>query len=64
MEKLRDVCDKKDRTIQTNKMIIKFRDNTIKRLEEKLKGADVLDTEKVEQTETTEKKSGINSFNI
>lgn len=63
MEKLRDVCDKKDRTIQTNKMIIKFRDNTIKRLEEKLKGADVLDTEKVEQTKTSEKKSGINSFN-
>ncbi|XP_052230955.1 kinesin-like protein KIF15 isoform X2 [Dreissena polymorpha] len=41
VDKLKDIIDKKDKTIQTNKMIIKFRDNNVKRLEDKLKGIDV-----------------------
>ncbi|XP_053401212.1 kinesin-like protein KIF15 [Mercenaria mercenaria] len=37
VEKLRELCEKRDKAIQTNKMIIKFRDNNIKRLEGKTK---------------------------
>jgi len=39
IDAMKDLLKKKDKANQTNKMIIKFRDNNVKRLEEKLKGA-------------------------
>ena len=44
MRELKEIINKKDKAMQTNKMIIKFRDNNIKRLEEKLKGLNMEQT--------------------
>lgn len=40
LQNLKDICEKKDKAIQTNRMIVKFRDDSIKRLEGKLKGVE------------------------
>lgn len=37
IEQLQDICNKKDKCLQSNKMIVKFRDNNIARLEKIVK---------------------------
>ncbi|XP_052772125.1 kinesin-like protein KIF15 isoform X2 [Mya arenaria] len=45
IDNLKDIIQKKDKALQTNKMIIKFRDNNVKRLEDKLKGKEPQDSQ-------------------